>query len=622
MSTSPLYPPLAPLSGWLRVRRRGKRTSKRRWAVLSGDELLLYESERAWQTGARVRTCVSLGSLLGVCVEASCAGDHMAVALMGSESFSLVPEEHQELQPWLHRLQTAAGQGDGGGVQPVSGKRQYERMWYVTVSDRGLGSSRRVAGPYWVGLTDDGIQLISRTCNKQQQQQIPATVHEIPFHTIRGCHHMDLFFCMEVGRNSPFGAGELFMVLEERIFAQNMHEVIKSCFSRKSRALTNPGRRNTAISPSAASDRSSPAEERARGLVPADTPKAPLTPDQLDHTAAPIDSYILMAPTGSEPIAIETPSSNSEVCVASPALSEPLAGPSTPLSSSSSAIPEGIRLRASSLGSRLGRGIFRRRPASGSRPGSSPSSSSSPRVGKLSSSLESTLGALFASNRRSRSSLQSQQSVGAGADQVRARSGSYGGRGSSLVAVSPAPLQPVSDESFSNYMVCDGSALASPDADYLNMQPSSDAYMDMGAVTHTQPSSDDDYLLMDIASASSSLPPVQEAVTQLSDYLDMCPGRTIDEEDKQSPLHSTIKSIPPQECNDSAQLPMGSLTLQDRPAKSASSPGVPAEHHVVYAALDLPPGTTGLSGPELDRQNLSSYSEVVFDKTAENSSQS
>ena len=35
-------------------------------------------------------------------------------------------------------------------------------MWEVTITDRGLGSSKKLNGQYCVGLTTDGIQLINK----------------------------------------------------------------------------------------------------------------------------------------------------------------------------------------------------------------------------------------------------------------------------------------------------------------------------------------------------------------------------------------------------------------------------------------------------------------------------
>ena len=48
-------------------------------------------------------------------------------------------------------------------------------MWEVTITDRGLGSSKKLCGQYCVGLTSDGIQLINKRNNKETYD-LPVSV--------------------------------------------------------------------------------------------------------------------------------------------------------------------------------------------------------------------------------------------------------------------------------------------------------------------------------------------------------------------------------------------------------------------------------------------------------------
>ena len=46
-------------------------------------------------------------------------------------------------------------------------------MWEVVITDRGLGSSKKLNGQYCVGLTADGIQLIHK--HKTETYDLPVS---------------------------------------------------------------------------------------------------------------------------------------------------------------------------------------------------------------------------------------------------------------------------------------------------------------------------------------------------------------------------------------------------------------------------------------------------------------
>ncbi|XP_037079203.1 insulin receptor substrate 1-B-like [Pollicipes pollicipes] len=212
-------------TGYLKVRRKDEKKFKKRWAVLRQDtaSMDIYESDKKWKTGDKCKMSIPLPPCFSVStkVEPKCK---YAIGLMGVTSYSLGLETEEEQTDWLLKLRWV----HQGGRHPddEQTRTQYERMWDVTITDRGLGSTKKINGQYCVGLTADGIQLINKDNPKQ--------TYDLPFTTIRGCRHVDCFFWMEVGRTSCFGAGEINMQLEERIYAQNMHEVMKAKFNSRS----------------------------------------------------------------------------------------------------------------------------------------------------------------------------------------------------------------------------------------------------------------------------------------------------------------------------------------------------------------------------------------------------
>jgi hypothetical protein len=88
----------------------------------------------------------------------------------------------------------------------------------VTVKPRGLGTSRNLAGEYFLQLADQILTLVKTTT-----EEVVADFHLM---NVRRCGHTDCFFFMEVGRSSITGAGELWMQVDDPILAQHLHEVI------------------------------------------------------------------------------------------------------------------------------------------------------------------------------------------------------------------------------------------------------------------------------------------------------------------------------------------------------------------------------------------------------------
>ncbi|XP_070534224.1 insulin receptor substrate 1-B-like isoform X18 [Ptychodera flava] len=93
-----------------------------------------------------------------------------------------------------------------------------EHVWQVSLKARGLGSSKNLTGSYRLCLTSTTLNLVKM--NVENEDMV------FPLSSIRRCGHSDCYFFMEVGRSAVTGAGELWMLVEDTIIAQNMHESI------------------------------------------------------------------------------------------------------------------------------------------------------------------------------------------------------------------------------------------------------------------------------------------------------------------------------------------------------------------------------------------------------------
>ncbi|KAF0290442.1 Insulin receptor substrate 1 [Amphibalanus amphitrite] len=202
--------------GYLKVRRKEEKKFKKRWAVLRQDtaSVDIYESDKKWRARDKCK-------IVSKKEEPKCK---YAIGLMGTVSYTLGLDSDEEQTDWLLRLRWVHQGGRHADAEPP--RPHYDSMWEVTITDRGLGSTKKLNGQYCVGLTCDGIQLINKRNNNE--------TYDLPFSVIRGCRHMECFFWLEVGRTSCFGAGEIYMQLAERIYAQNMHEVMKTKFNSRS----------------------------------------------------------------------------------------------------------------------------------------------------------------------------------------------------------------------------------------------------------------------------------------------------------------------------------------------------------------------------------------------------
>ncbi|XP_066944111.1 insulin receptor substrate 1-B isoform X20 [Macrobrachium rosenbergii] len=199
------------------------KTMKKKFFVLrrgtgpdSPARLEYYDSEKKFRQGAPPKKPIILRSCFSINKKKDAKHNHVIALHTDQDSVSVAAESEAELNEWLSSLkvhmQQSVSESDG------QSKKLYEHVWLVVVQPRSLGSSKSLTGEYRICLTYRSIAMVRNgDCHKI----------EFPLNSIRRCGHADAFFFLGLGRSAITGAGDLWMLTEDPVIAENMHNVIQ-----------------------------------------------------------------------------------------------------------------------------------------------------------------------------------------------------------------------------------------------------------------------------------------------------------------------------------------------------------------------------------------------------------
>ncbi|XP_066944105.1 insulin receptor substrate 1-B isoform X19 [Macrobrachium rosenbergii] len=205
------------------LRMLDRRTMKKKFFVLrrgtgpdSPARLEYYDSEKKFRQGAPPKKPIILRSCFSINKKKDAKHNHVIALHTDQDSVSVAAESEAELNEWLSSLkvhmQQSVSESDG------QSKKLYEHVWLVVVQPRSLGSSKSLTGEYRICLTYRSIAMVRNgDCHKI----------EFPLNSIRRCGHADAFFFLGLGRSAITGAGDLWMLTEDPVIAENMHNVIQ-----------------------------------------------------------------------------------------------------------------------------------------------------------------------------------------------------------------------------------------------------------------------------------------------------------------------------------------------------------------------------------------------------------
>ncbi|XP_072306487.1 uncharacterized protein [Eucyclogobius newberryi] len=126
----------------------------------------------------------------------------------------------------------------------------YKQVWPVTVTARGLGRSKALAGEILLCLTASSLVLV-RVGNDHEQPSVT-----MPLLAVRRFGHLNGSFFLELGRSAPHGPGEIWMEAREEgnvLLAQQIHMVVREAV-RALRVIpdfnwsSSPSKRSTSLS--------------------------------------------------------------------------------------------------------------------------------------------------------------------------------------------------------------------------------------------------------------------------------------------------------------------------------------------------------------------------------------
>ncbi|XP_066944082.1 insulin receptor substrate 1-B isoform X4 [Macrobrachium rosenbergii] len=212
------------------------KTMKKKFFVLrrgtgpdSPARLEYYDSEKKFRQGAPPKKPIILRSCFSINKKKDAKHNHVIALHTDQDSVSVAAESEAELNEWLSSLkvhmQQSVSESDG------QSKKLYEHVWLVVVQPRSLGSSKSLTGEYRICLTYRSIAMVRNgDCHKI----------EFPLNSIRRCGHADAFFFLGLGRSAITGAGDLWMLTEDPVIAENMHNVIQNAIYRHRRAMHDP----------------------------------------------------------------------------------------------------------------------------------------------------------------------------------------------------------------------------------------------------------------------------------------------------------------------------------------------------------------------------------------------
>ncbi|XP_068205757.1 insulin receptor substrate 1-B isoform X3 [Palaemon carinicauda] len=223
------------------LRMLDRRTMKKKFFVLrrgTGSDnparLEYYDSEKKFRQGAPPKKPIILRSCFSINKKKDAKHNHVIALHTDQDSVSVAAESEAELNEWLSSLkvhmQQSVAETDG------QSKKLYEHVWLVVVQPRSLGSSKSLTGEYRICLTYRSIAMVRNgDCHKI----------EFPLNSIRRCGHADAFFFLGLGRSAITGAGDLWMLTEDPVIAENMHNVIQKAMHDPSNLSEEPVRERT-----------------------------------------------------------------------------------------------------------------------------------------------------------------------------------------------------------------------------------------------------------------------------------------------------------------------------------------------------------------------------------------
>ncbi|XP_070534222.1 insulin receptor substrate 1-like isoform X16 [Ptychodera flava] len=205
------------LKGYLRK----VKTMKKKYFVLRSQtksgpaRLEYYDNEKKFRTNCAPKRCIVLSTCFNINKKTDSKQKYTVALYTRDECFSVLAESDEEQEKWLMAMLKLhqSGSREGLPLQPA-----FEHVWQVSLKARGLGSSKNLTGSYRLCLTSTTLNLVKM--NVENEDMV------FPLSSIRRCGHSDCYFFMEVGRSAVTGAGELWMLVEDTIIAQNMHESI------------------------------------------------------------------------------------------------------------------------------------------------------------------------------------------------------------------------------------------------------------------------------------------------------------------------------------------------------------------------------------------------------------
>ncbi|XP_037777832.1 serine-rich adhesin for platelets-like isoform X7 [Penaeus monodon] len=203
-------------------------TMKKKYFVLrretgpdSPARLEYYDSEKKFKAGAQPKKPIILRTCFSINRKKDPKHSHVIALYTNHDSVSMAAESEAELNDWLgflHHHMHQAVAGSDGQSRKLYGF-QTEHVWMVEILPRSLGSSKGITGEYHICLTYKSIALVRVG---ESQKKI-----EFPLNSIRRCGHTGSFFFLGLGRSAVTGAGDIWMLTEDAVIAENMHGIIR-----------------------------------------------------------------------------------------------------------------------------------------------------------------------------------------------------------------------------------------------------------------------------------------------------------------------------------------------------------------------------------------------------------
>ncbi|XP_042864175.1 insulin receptor substrate 2-like isoform X11 [Penaeus japonicus] len=201
-------------------------TMKKKYFVLrretgpdSPARLEYYDSEKKFKSGAQPKKPIILRTCFSINRKKDPKHSHVIALYTNHDSVSMAAESESEFNDWLGLLQHYMHQAGSDGQSRKLYGFKTEHVWMVEIQPRSLGSSKGITGEYHICLTYKSIALV-RVGDSQKKI-------EFPLNSIRRCGHTGSFFFLGLGRSAVTGAGDIWMLTEDAVIAENMHGIIR-----------------------------------------------------------------------------------------------------------------------------------------------------------------------------------------------------------------------------------------------------------------------------------------------------------------------------------------------------------------------------------------------------------